>query len=131
VIVVDTSVIAYLYLTCEHTQAAEALLERDSDWVAPVLWRSELRNVLLGCVRHGRLTLEQATAIQTEAEDLMRGAEYEVDSREVLQLAESTACSAYDCEFVALARAVGVPLVTMDGCVLRAFPKIATQLTGP
>lgn len=128
-IVVDSNVLAYLYLPCEYTQAAEALLERDSDWAAPMLWRSELRNVLLGYVRREQLTLTQATAIQAEAEDLMRGAEYEVDSRSVLELAEKTDCSAYDCEFVSLAMTLGTRLVTMDRRVLRAFPETAMGLT--
>jgi predicted nucleic acid-binding protein len=129
VIVVDSNVLAYLYLPCEYTSAAEALLERDPDWAAPMLWRSELRNVLLGYIRRGQLTLAQTTAIQAEAEDLMRGAEYEVDSRSVFELAEKTDCSAYDCEFVALAMSLGTRLVTMDGRVLRAFPESAVALS--
>ncbi len=42
-IAVDTNVLAYLYLPGEYTAQAEALLERDPDWTAPVLWRSEFR----------------------------------------------------------------------------------------
>ncbi|MDO9176081.1 MAG: type II toxin-antitoxin system VapC family toxin [Actinomycetota bacterium] len=127
-IVVDSNVLAYLYLPCEYTQEAEALLEREPDWAAPMLWRSELRNVLLGYVRREQLTLAQATAIQAEAEDLMRGAEYEVDSRRVLELAEKTDCSAYDCELEALALALGTQLVTMDRRVLSGFPDVAVAL---
>lgn len=127
-IVVDTNVLAYLYLPGEHTAAAEALLARQPDWAAPVLWRSELRNVLAGCLRRGLLTFEQASAIQREAQELMQGAEHEVDSRQVLQFAQRSGCSAYDCEFVALAQQLGVPLATMDGQVLRAFPDIAHSL---
>ncbi|QXL83562.1 type II toxin-antitoxin system VapC family toxin [Comamonas sp. NLF-1-9] len=124
-IVVDTNVLAYLYLPGEHTAAAEALLERQPDWAAPVLWRSELRNVLTGYLRRGLLGFEQASAIQLEAQALMQGAEHEVDSLQVLQLAQHSGCSAYDCEFVALAQQLGVPLVTMDAQILRAFPDIA------
>jgi predicted nucleic acid-binding protein len=58
----------------------------------------------------------------------MRGAEYEVDSRSVLDLAASADCSAYDCEFVSLARALGVQLVTQDRQVLQAFPETAAAL---
>ena len=50
-IAVDTNVIADLYLESEFTARAEALLEIDSDWAAPLLWRSEFRNILAGATR--------------------------------------------------------------------------------
>lgn len=128
-IVVDTNVVAYLYLPGEYTPAAEALLERDSNWAAPVLWRSEFRNILAGYLRRGSLSFEQAHGIQREAENLLAGAEYEVDSLGVLELVRESDCSAYDCEFVALARTLGTKLVTMDAKLLRAFPGIAVALT--
>ena len=127
-IVVDSNVLAYLFLPGEYTAAAEALLRQDADWAAPVLWRSEFRNILAGYLRRGTLTFEQAHALQNEAEDLLHGAEYEVDSSSVLELVRNSECSAYDCEFVALAIKLGTRLVTMDGKVLRAFPDIAVAL---
>ena len=127
-IVVDTNILAYLYLPGEFTEAAEALLESDPDWAAPVLWRSEFRNILAGYVRRGSLGFDQALAIQEEAESLLTGAEYEVDSRSVMLLVKDSDCSAYDCEFVALARQLGTSLVTMDGNLLRAFSQIARAL---
>jgi predicted nucleic acid-binding protein len=128
VIVVDSNVLAYLYLPGEHTEAAEALLERDADWAAPLLWRSEFRNILAGYLRRGSLSFQQAYSLQREAEDLLAGAEYEVDSLGVLELVRDSDCSAYDCEFVALAMQLGTRLVTMDGKLLRAFPAIAIPL---
>jgi predicted nucleic acid-binding protein len=127
-IVVDSNILAYLYLPGEFTEAAEALLESDLDWAAPVLWRSEFRNILAGYLRRGSLSFDQALAIQEEAESLLAGAEYEVDSRSVMVLVKDSDCSAYDCEFVALARQLGTPLVTMDSKLLRAFPEIARAL---
>ncbi len=127
-IVVDTNVIAYLYLPGEHTAAAEALLERDPDWVAPPLWRSEFRNILAGYLRRGMLSFEQALALQEETEALLAGSERDADSRQVLELVRTSDCSAYDCEFVALAQALTVPLVTMDAKLLRAFPQTAMAL---
>jgi predicted nucleic acid-binding protein len=67
-------------------------------------------------------------AIQEEAESLLAGAEYEVDSRSVMLLVKDSDCSACDCEFVALARQLGASLVTMDGKLLRMFPEIARAL---
>ena len=127
-IVVDSNVIAYLYLPGEFTAAAEALLERDPEWAAPVLWRSEFRNILAGYLRRGALTFEQALALQREAESLLAGLEYEVDSRSVLELVRDSDCSAYDCEFVALAEKLKTKLVTMDKKLLKAFPGKAMAL---
>jgi predicted nucleic acid-binding protein len=129
VIVVDSNIVAYLYLPGEHTAKAEALLEQDSEWVAPLLWRSEFRNILAGAMRRQTLSFEAAREVQLEAESLLAGAEYEVDSRLVLELVRDSDCSAYDCEFVALATTLGVKLVTMDGKVLRAFPEHAVALS--
>ncbi|WP_149196662.1 type II toxin-antitoxin system VapC family toxin [Luteimonas suaedae] len=127
-IVVDSNVLAYLYLPGEFTAAAEDLLERDPEWAAPLLWRSEFRNILAGYLRRDSLSFEQASALQSEAERLLAGLEYEVDSRGVLELVRGSDCSASDCEFVALAERLGTKLVTMDGKILRAFPKVAVAL---
>ncbi len=127
-IVVDTNVLAYLYLPGGLTAAAERLLEREPEWAAPLLWRSEFRNVLAGCLRRGALDFERAYAIQREAESLLAGAEFAPDSLEVLELARDSDCSAYDCEFVALARHLDTKLVTMDSQVLKAFPAHAVAL---
>ncbi|HNT40417.1 MAG TPA: type II toxin-antitoxin system VapC family toxin [Rubrivivax sp.] len=128
-IVVDSNVVAYLYLPGDYTEAAEALLGHDADWAAPLLWRSEFRNILAGYMRRRTLTLEMACDLQREAECLLAGAEHEIDSRQVLELVRDSACSAYDCEFVALAMTLGVKLVTMDAKLLKAFPKHAVPLT--
>jgi len=128
VIVVDSNVVAYLYLPGDYTQKAEALLQQDADWAAPLLWRSEFRNILAGYMRRKTLTFEAARDLQLEAESLLSGAEHDVDSRLVLELVRDSDCSAYDCEFVALAMTLGVKLVTMDAKLLKAFPKCAVPL---
>ncbi len=127
-IVVDSNILAYLYLPGEFTVAAEALLEREPEWAAPPMWRSEFRNILAGYVRRKMLSFEQACSLQAEAESLLEGFEFEVQSREVMALVRDSDCSAYDCEFVALAERLGSKLVTMDKKVLKAFPKHAVSL---
>ena len=128
-IVVDSNIVAYLYLPGDYTEKAEVLLDHDSDWAAPLLWRSEFRNILAGYMRRKTLTFEAARDLQLEAESLLAGAEHEVDSRQVLELVRDSDCSAYDCEFVALAMTLGVKLVTMDAKLLKAFPKYAVSLS--
>lgn len=128
-IVVDTNIIAYLYLPTEFTNQAERLLEQDPEWAAPVLWRSEFRNVLPLYLRRQLITFEKALQLQMEAESLMSEHEYEIGSFDIMTLVRDSHCSAYDCEFVALALSLGTKLVTMDQAILRAFPDTAISLT--
>lgn len=124
-IVADTNLVAYLVLPGERTQVAEEVLGKDPAWAAPILWRSELRNVLASYVRTGRLALDHALAMAERAEELLATREFTVPTREVLVLAAASGCAAYDCEFVVLARELGVPLVTSDQALLEAFPDTA------
>jgi predicted nucleic acid-binding protein len=127
VIVVDTNLIAYLLIDGGQTEPAERVLQKDEVWVSPLLWRSELCNALIKCVRSGLFGLNAAFRIMTEAESLMAGNEYAVVSGDVLSLAASSACSAYDAEFVVLARELGVPLITSDKQLLENFPETAVS----
>lgn len=129
-IVVDTNIIACLLLPGDHTTRAEALYQRDGEWAAPILWRSEFRNLLSGYMRNGRLNLVDAKRLQHEAESLLAGNEYEVDSALVLDLAAASGCTAYDCEFAALSQRLNVPLVTLDRALLKAFPRLTRKFSG-
>jgi predicted nucleic acid-binding protein len=128
-IVVDTSVIAYLLIPGQYTGAARVSLARDPEWAAPMLWRSEFRNVLALYVRREELTLDQATTLQEAAEELLAGREYLVTSGEVLALASASGRSAYDCEFIAVARQLSLRLVTSDRPLLASFPDDTTSLS--
>ena len=127
-IVVDTNVLAYLLLPGPKTSLAEALLLDQPRWAAPPLWRSEWRNVLTTYLRRDLLQLSEAVALMQHAEVLLAGQDEPVASDQVLQLANSSRCSAYDCEFVATARQLGGPRVTEDRAVLAAFPDVARPL---
>ena len=47
----------------------------------------------------------------------------------MLELVRDSDCSAYDCEFIALALQLGTKLITMDKKLLRAFPACAVALS--
>ncbi len=128
-IVVDTNVITYLYFQTEFTEQAEQLLEQEPVWASPVLWRSEFRNVLALYLRKQLIEFDKALQLQTEAESLMRENEYEIGSYDVMKLVRESRCSAYDCEFVALALSLRTMLITMDQAILRAFPNTTASLT--
>jgi predicted nucleic acid-binding protein len=121
VIVADTDLIAYLLIRGQHTGEAEAVYRKDAQWAAPILWRSEFRNVLVFYLRRGLMGIGEAFEAMEQADRLMQGQEFEVESSRVLRLAASAGCSAYDCEFVALAQDLGVPLVTSDSALIARF----------
>lgn len=60
-IVVDANVVAYAVLPGEQTESALRALEKDAEWVAPSVWRSEVRNVLATTMRLRGLALEDAS----------------------------------------------------------------------
>lgn len=127
-IVADTNLLVYLLVPGARSAQAEAALARDPTWVAPLLWRSEFRNVLVGYVRRRTLSLDAALRMVYEAENRMAGREFAVASGPVLTLATHSGCSAYDSEFVALAQDLRIRLVTTDQQVVAAFPSTAVAL---
>jgi predicted nucleic acid-binding protein len=106
-------------------ELAYQVLRKDPEWVAPLLWRSEFRNVLALYLRKRIIDFPTVLLSMQEAEQLMEPHGYEVNSTQVLQLVQHSRCSSYDCEFVALADDLKVRLVTFDKQICREFPGIA------
>jgi len=126
--VVDANVVAYAVLPGEQTEAALRALEKDAEWVAPSLWRSEVRNVLATTMRLRGLALEDALTAFGHAGRLVVDAPTAGDTRRILGLAERSRASAYDCEYVALAESLGLTFVTGDGPLAKRFPEVAVRL---
>jgi predicted nucleic acid-binding protein len=126
VIVVDTNIIIYLLANTDLNAEAEKLWNRDRHWVAPILWRSEFRNVLMGYIRRNSLSLAEAIELSELAERKVKSRH--VDGSRVIELAAASGCTAYDCEFVSLAERLGVHFVTSDRKLLEAFPQIALSM---
>ena len=121
-IVVDTNLLAYAVLPGERTRAVLALAARDPAWVAPALWRRELRNVLATLMRVRKLPLASARAAFAAAEELVTDARIEPSTEECLRLAARGRISGWDAEFVFVAEVLGLSLVTADKRLARAFP---------
>ena len=127
-ICVDTNIICYRYMASPHSAAADAAWAKDPDWIVPILWRSEFRNALAGSIQRRSITAEEASAIANLAEAMLDRKEFTVSTSAVLQLVSRSHCSAFDCEFVALAHAEGVQVVTTDRQILLEFPEVAISL---
>ena len=127
-IVVDTNVIHYCWVRGQNTEIAQAVRQKDPEWHAPILWRSELRSVLTAYLRRGLLMRAQIVGILGIADRALAEREHIIPDDLVLDVVASSTLTAYDAEFVALAAALSVPLVTADKGVLKAFPDRALTM---
>ena len=124
-IVVDTNIIAHFWLQTDETELCEKLFKAEPNWVIPLLWKSEFRNIVVLYRRKNLMDFPTAAAIIEKAEQHLNGYEYYVHSLQVLHLAEESSCSAYDCEFVSLAMESNCKLATFNKQILHAFPDVA------
>jgi len=127
-IVVDSNLILYIHVQSEWTAQALQALEKDPQWISPPLWESEFRNVMAGYMRRKILNLEQTKKIMNSALRTMEDREILPPSNLVLGLVAASDCSAYDCEYVALAKHLKIKLIISDQKILRNFPDAAVNL---
>ncbi len=126
-IAVDTNILAHFWLPSDHTQICDRLFQWDPEWIAPLLWKSEFRNVVILYLRKELIDLAEALQITEKAESQMKDREFHVNSVQVVNLAEKSDCSACDCEFVSLAEDLNIKLITMDQQILHSFPELTAK----
>ena len=126
-IIADTNLIVYLFITGDKTALAQEVLAKDPHWIVPPLWQSEFRNVIAGYIRRG-MTLSQAKQIMTNAVLTLENHQVLPSSEKILDLISESNCTAYDCEFIALAQQLSALLVTADRQLLSQFPNSTISL---
>jgi predicted nucleic acid-binding protein len=127
-IVVDANILAYCWIPGANTPLAKAVLKNDPEWRVPPLWRSECLSILAGYMRSERLTFDQSLGVIKGLERWLRAKEHRPNAEMVLKLIRESRCSAYDCEYMAVAKELGVPLVTEDRLLLETFPHLAVPM---
>ncbi len=113
-IVADANVIAYWLIEGEFTALARRLYDREPTWVVPALCRHELANVIANYVKHRAMVVADVPLLWRNLESLVGGREYDVDYVEVIALAANNGISAYDAQYLYLAKSLGVLLITQD-----------------
>lgn len=126
-IVADTNLIVYLFITGDQTTLAQDVLAKDPHWIVPPLWQSEFRNVLAGYIRQG-MNLSQANAIMRDAILTLENRQVIPSSEKIFDLISKSDCTAYDCEFIALAQQLDIALVTADQQLRKRFPDSTISL---
>jgi predicted nucleic acid-binding protein len=126
-IVSDTNLLVYLFVEGEYTEVAEEVLRKDSDWIVPNLWKHEFLSAVATLINNDEIEKNDAISILDEAESHFEDQVFPVSSRQVIELCENSGLSSYDCEFVALAMVMEIPLVTSDQEILQEYPGIANS----
>lgn len=127
-IVADANAIIYLVRDTSFTALARQAYAQDSHWIAPPLWKPEVLNGLLSEVRAGHLNLSDAIEAANAASLIVGNRTHECDAAAVLRTAEESRLTAYDAYYVALARSLGVLLVTEDSRIKKNCPDVARSL---
>ena len=92
--------------------------------MAPVLWRSEFLNVASLYYRKQLISFQDTFEAYEKANEFVITFEIHSEYKDILNLVRSSACSSYDCEFVALAETLATTLITYDKQLLKEFPEI-------
>jgi len=121
-IVADANLLAYLLIEGEKTPRVQQVWERDPQWRLPPLWRHELLNILASYGKYGGATREEMLAVYRRADSLYTPHEHPVQLADALEIAIELQLSAYDAQYVSLARELDVQLVTEDGKLRKAVP---------
>ena len=127
-IVVDTNTIAYYLIQGEHTAEAHEVRRKDPDWIVPHLWRHEFLNILALYLRQDGLSMEECREIWVRSQKILHDRERETDMLAALRTAADNAVSAYDAQFITLARQHDILCVTSDGILLKKFDQTAISM---
>ena len=101
----------------------------DPEWAAPALLVSELRNVLLGVRAPRRHEVRtKLRRCSDHAAEILGGRITRVGGSQVIDIALECDLTAYDAEFVALARELGVALATSDKAILEGAADVAMSV---
>lgn len=124
-IVVDTNIIAYMTFPSAYSSVVGLLHQKNPEWEAPLLWKSEFLNVISLYYRKGLINYAETLTALDFAERLIGSRERHIDPKTVIEAVVSSTCSSYDCQFVVLARQLGTKLITYNKKLIREFPRIA------
>jgi predicted nucleic acid-binding protein len=128
VLVVDTNIIAPLYIRGAYTEGVQQLRRRDGLWRTDPFALIEFSNVLATYQRARYLTATAAQQCLAQADRFLRPHYVEVPHNAALELAIRFGITAYDARFLALASQLGARLVTEDARLRAAAPALTQSL---
>jgi predicted nucleic acid-binding protein len=128
VLLVDTNIIAPLFIRSARSGAVQELCELDPIWCTEPFALIELSNVLATYERARYLTAALARDCLERAEAFLQPHFFAVAHEAALDLARRYRTTACDARFLALAEHLGRPLVTEDARLRAAAPALTQSL---
>ena len=127
-VLVDTNVIAPLYVRSARTEAVEELFARDAVWRTEPLALIELSNVLITYERSRYITAATARDCLNRAAAFLQPQLFRVSHQAALEAALDYRVTACDARFLALADQLGIRLITEDARLRAAAPALTQSL---
>ncbi len=127
-VVVDTNIIAPLYVRSACTDRVEELFARDDVWRTEPLALIELSNMLITYERSRYITATIARDCLNRAAAFLQPHFFRVSHQAALEAALHYRVMAYDARFLALALQLDSRLVTEDAKLRAAAPRLTQSL---
>jgi predicted nucleic acid-binding protein len=127
-LVIDTNIIAPLYVRSARTDAVMKLFAQDQMWRTEPLALIELSNVLITYERAHYITAATARDCLDRAAAFLQPNLFRVSHQAALATALRYGVTADDARFLALAQQLNIPLVTEDAKLRGAAPKLTQSL---
>lgn len=127
-IVVDTCIVTHLFNETSMTLIAQRVLDTNSDWHIPSIWKEEYANVLLKLSKKNKTNPQKVLDLFQYTLNEMQDLEHVVETIEALDCALRYQISAYDAHFVVLAEKLNTHLITEDLEVIKKCPNIALTM---
>ena len=127
-LLVDTNIIAPLYLRSARSQAVTELFARDAVWRTEPLALIELSNLLITYERARYITAATARDCLNRAAAFLQPHLFRVSHQAALDAALRYRTTASDARFLALAGQLGIRLVTEDAKLRAAAPALTQSL---
>jgi hypothetical protein len=126
-IVVDSSVISFLFLEGELTESVKELHRIDSEWITPPILNHEMLNILavVGTADQAFAPMEE---IWRDLRALLGSRQQVPDPLRSLHLAIELEISGYVAQYVALAQQLNIPLVTEEQRLLEQLPDLCLSI---
>ena len=120
-IVVDASVVSFLLIEGDLTDAARALHALDPEWITPPILNHEMLSILsaLGAAE-GRA--DQVERLWRDVRNITGSRQQVPDPVKSMRLAVKTGISGHEAQYLCLAETLNLPLITEEEDLLHASP---------